>query len=121
MKNLLLFFLLTAGAACAQDKFPKNYAIDVQHYAFDLTLSDQSDTVKGTARITVLAGENIEGFSLDLLDNMKITGVSENGKPLNFNHQGGELVLKAPALKGEERTFEIRYQGIPVSGLIIGR
>ncbi len=103
--------------------------IDVQHYRFELTLSDASDTIKGTASITIKFSARAYGYQLNLASinaggkGMEVQDVSEAGRSLFFTHQNNLLNIQlADAAKtGDTRTFSIRYKGIPADGLIIGQ
>ena len=48
---LSFIFLITFYHSYA-DNYPRNYAIDILHYAFKLTFSDNTDELKGSASIT---------------------------------------------------------------------
>jgi aminopeptidase N len=39
---------------CFADDYPRNYAIDIIHYAFELKLSDDTDEISGKATIRIL-------------------------------------------------------------------
>ena len=103
--------------------------IDVLHYKFEIELSNQSDTIKGRALVTVQFLEPSNKFWLNL------TSPTGNGKGMIAYraNEGNEAVtsvpshdsliitLKKAAQKNETRTFEIVYQGIPSDGLIISK
>lgn len=101
--------------------------IDVQHYRFEIELSDKSDVIKGRAFITIRFLEPADKFMLNLVS------VNKRGKGmmteivryqdgiLPFEHSDDRLtiMLKKPAAKGEVKTFEVIYHGIPADGIII--
>lgn len=126
MKYFLPVFLslfLTA-VAVAQES-----SIDVQHYAFQLTLSDENNSISGVtdARITFTAS-NVTSFSLDLIKKglasstgMQVQSVKENGETVRFSHQDDKIRI-SPATPGkadETRTYTIVYEGVPADGLFI--
>ena len=47
-----LAFLLFASSLSA-DTYPRQPGVDVQHYAFRVTLSDDSDAIRGETTVTV--------------------------------------------------------------------
>jgi hypothetical protein len=54
--NLALFYLffLCGSTFVYADKYPKNHTIDIIHYKFELSLSDFSDEIIGTASLRIL-------------------------------------------------------------------
>lgn len=117
-------FLFTIGLVLSLLSFAQN--IDVQHYDFDLLLSDQSDVVIGKAYIEIKFPEASSQFSLDLGNEedgkgMQTIGVYEKGLPLQFTHGNDKLVITTNAKAGEVKIFEVQYTGIPKDGLIISK
>ena len=54
---------------CFADNYPRNYSIDIIHYAFELKLSDETDEISGKATIRVLFKTNdIRQVRLDLIN-----------------------------------------------------
>src|SRR5579875_2546910 len=74
--GVLLFAFLFSSA---QD-------IDVQHYTFQLTLSDANDTIKGTADIQVKFLQPVRQFALDLVQQ------KNNGKGMQVQSVTGNDV-----------------------------
>jgi len=103
--------------------------IDVLHYKFEVEVSDQSDTIKGRALITLRFKVPSNKFWLNLVSpNGKGKGmiaykVKEADEILSSAHGNDSLMiwLKKPGKKDETRTFEVLYQGIPADGLIISK
>jgi len=108
---------------------PAQANIDVLHYRFEIELSDRTDTIKGRTFVTLEFSETTNKFWLNLTSpNGKGKGmiaylVKENGEAVTsaHGHDSLSIYLKKPAQKGETRTFEIIYQGIPSDGLIISK
>ncbi len=127
LRLCILFFFLS-GTIIAQNHHDRFSKIDVQHYQFGLELSDQSDEVKGNASIKILFKEGIRSFDLDLVSSsggtgMQVNEVKEDGKTLSFEQKGETLSIELEnrAKKGDEKLFEISYQGVPKDGLVIGK
>jgi aminopeptidase N len=131
MKNYLLVFLLTIPVffARASDPYPRNPAIDVQHYRFQLRLSDQSNEIIGEATVEVLfLSDNVSAFELDLVGSqpgentgMKVSAVVSDNQNTPFTHQSDRLRLQlstSPQAR-EKRSFRISYRGVPEDGFII--
>lgn len=120
--NLLILFLLLQTFSKAQSP------VDVLQYGFNLQLTDASDTLKGTAVITVKFLENRDSFSLNLASvkknkGMQVQRVISNGKTFSNTHINDSLIIYAdPGFeKDSVRTFSIMYTGVPADGLIISK
>jgi aminopeptidase N len=102
--------------------------IDVLNYQFEVTLSDTTNSIKGRATITARILKDATTLELDLISmdksgkGMVAYRVLENNTPVTSMHGNDKLVIKSPKAlkKGETRTFEILYEGVPLDGLIIG-
>ncbi|MBX7125235.1 MAG: M1 family peptidase [Cyclobacteriaceae bacterium] len=129
MKQWLFALILFPFSVWAVDPYPRQPQLDVQHYVFRLALYDSTDVVTGHASVTIRFVEPVTSFELDLVGKerggkgMGVTSVQLNGKSLASTFRGDRLVIQLPEAtrQGERKTFEIRYQGIPADGLIIGR
>lgn len=127
MRLLTFLFLLLAFAAQATDNYPKNPDIDVRHYAFDITLSDETDEIKCSATLEILfKKKDLRQVRLDLTNvsngkGMTVTSVTQNGKKLVFTHAKNELLITlANATKaGEQLAINVTYSGVPATGLHI--
>ncbi len=123
MKRLIpLFLFLCSLNGTAQQR------IDVQHYKYDIELSDQSDVINGKAWITTkfLEPASTVVFNLASVEEdkgMQVFVVMENGKALKFLHRDNllQIVLNDVAEKRQVKTFEIQYMGKPKDGLIISK
>ena len=122
MKIILSFFLTLFGfCALAQD-------IDVQHYKYDLMLSDATDKVRGEAEITVTVKPGVKNITLDFVQQnaagkgMKVEKVTGTGVS-SFSQKENHLTisLAKPAAKEQEVVATIIYSGIPADGLIISK
>ncbi|MBF89186.1 MAG: hypothetical protein CMG75_05875 [Candidatus Marinimicrobia bacterium] len=123
--NLFLFtFQIKA------DNYPKNPGIDILHYNFQLTLSDNVDAIKGKATINILFKvENIKEVRLDLInknDNLDGKGMSVSeiiwkDQKLEYFHLNDVLTihLENPSSVNEEISIIIDYYGVPITGLKI--
>lgn len=130
-KHILLsaFLFFITGLSYA-DNYPRNYAIDILHYAFNLTFSDNNDVIKGRADITLQCKQNtIRQIRLDLINQsdkwkgkgMTVQSVTLNNQALRFTHQQDELLIQlndAPYID-QPITIEVVYSGIPAGGMKI--
>ena len=128
---LLLFLSVPVLGARAQDysdSYPKNTAIDVQSYVFELTFSDETDVIEG--RTTVDARFVEDGQSslrLDLIGpvdgkGMTVSSVTGVDGELAYTHADNAVTIdlggNVPA--GQWVRVHVTYSGIPASGLVIG-
>lgn len=131
-KNILFFFVffLTSGFVLADD-YPKNHNIDILHYSFSLTLSDQSNVIEGKTIVTLsFKKDSLEVMRLDLTNKsedfegkgMVVESVYSDGKELAFHHKKDALFIYFPrsSEKGTIIQIAVNYHGIPASGLKIG-
>lgn len=122
-----LLFLGMAFPAAA-DTYPRQPGVDVIHYTFRLTVSDDSDEIAGESTADLLFGrDGLTEVSLDLASaakgkGMTVAEVTASGKPVKYSHEKGRLLLTLdPAPKaGERRAFTVKYSGVPAAGLRIG-
>ena len=87
----LVLSLLLTSQGVAQEP-----TIDVQHYTFHLTLSDDSNSISGMADARVkFTTPGVLSFSLDLIgagpdrgtNGMLVNSVKENGVMVQFSHK----------------------------------
>ncbi len=128
---ILSFTICASVVAFATDNYPKNTDIDIQHYKFELTLSDETDEIIGKTEIHIMpkrSGMTQLRFDLinksDQLDNkgMTVSAVLYNNLPIAFAHKNDELVihLLQPTIADKPIVITIQYSGVPSTGLIIG-
>ena len=102
-----------------------NPVIDVQHYDFSIALNDDSNSIRGTAIISVLFRTNATRFNLDLTQKnssgkgMTVLSVTENNQPVPFSQDSTHLTLQTRGFASSQHNYTIRYEGIPADGLII--
>jgi len=128
---MAFFFASLLSVNVFADNYPRNYNIDVQHYKFELKLSDSSDQINGTTTITVkFKKDGITEFRLDLVNKsltnkgrgMEVESVYSNGLKTPFKHENDALLiyLNSASEKDKLVDFIIKYKGIPAGGLKIG-
>ncbi|MFH1764049.1 MAG: M1 family aminopeptidase [Gemmatimonadota bacterium] len=121
----------TMGSTPPEDTYPRQTGIDAVHYAFRITLQDDTDRIVAEADVSIrfLHG-GVIGLFLDLASvsqtgggkGMTVSAVTSDGAAVEWEHLADRLslTLAAPPESGEVRTFTIRYAGIPAGGLVIG-
>jgi aminopeptidase N len=129
--TLVLVAAGIVGPPAAADTYPRQPGVDVDHYAFELTLSDATDAIRGEATVDVVVLEDgVAALTLDLVQasesgsnrGMTVSGVSEGGRPLHYEHAGDRLriSLDPPGRRGARRRVTVRYGGIAAAGLVVG-
>lgn len=129
MKKIFIFLFPVCSIAWASDPYPKNPALDVIHYAFQLEVNDANDSIEGSASVTINFNKPLGEFELDLINKdasgkgMEVEEILLDGKRLAFAHKNNRLKITLPASMTVDvnLTFQILYKGIPQDGLIIGK
>ncbi len=111
----------------AHDPYPNDPTINVQHYAFHLSLSDHTHEIVGKAEVTIQFEGQVSSFFLDFIERgddgkgMQVSGISQNGTPVKYSHANQRLqIFPEAGMQGNVHTFTIHYKGIPADGLLIG-
>ena len=113
-----------------QDGYPKNWDIDVQHYAFALQLSDDSDSITGQATVEFrFLAPGHTAVRLDLVKRsaaledrgMVVDRVHLRGADMAFRHEDDQIFieLEREAHAQERVQLTVEYHGIPATGLKI--
>ena len=124
---LLLAIALTLSPPLVRaDTYPRQPAVDAEHYVFRLTmLTTQSNAIEGEATVRLrVAHAGVSDAMLDLTSKtadgkgMTVTHVTSNGQPVSFAHDHDRLRLPLPASAkaGDAVTFDIAYHGEPANG-----
>jgi aminopeptidase N len=98
---------------------------DVQHYDFALRLNDSTNRIEGVAKVQVHFAVPLAYWRLDLrgpgpLDSgMRVSSVSEDGKPVSYGQDTNRLYVEVHTAKNELHVYTIAYAGTPRDGLII--
>ena len=125
-----IFNFLLLNAITAQNHTPRFNEIDVQHYIFNLSLSDDSDIIKGRTIISIKFLKTLNEFHLDLNTKNETSGkgmvvqkIMEEENEIEFRQEGKKLYFSLTNLAqiGDIRTFSIEYQGVPEDGLVISK
>ncbi len=122
--------MLAAASAARADTYPRQPGIDVLHYTFRLTLTDESDALEGETTVSFRVLEAGTGaLVLDLAEpspgrdgrGMAVADVVEQGRPLRSERSLDRLriLLEPPGRQGERRELTVRYRGVPAAGLLI--
>lgn len=129
-----LFLLLTKSAFAQLPSYAARYmqpAVDVQNYAFSITLSDSTNEIKGETTIRFTRADDRQSVWFDLIGGksdstqtgMKVREVRlADGKAAPFSQRNDRVFINLPAAQpGQVTEVTIRYDGTPARGLIISR
>ncbi len=111
----------------ARDTYPRQPGVDVVHYAWTLTLRDDTDDIAGDAAIDVrFVTDGVRTIEFDLTSatngkGMTVTAVTLDSAALQFVHDKDriKITLPAPSRAGAHKIFRVRYHGVPANGLRI--
>jgi aminopeptidase N len=124
MRKLAAGLALCVSVAFA-DTYRRQPGVDVQHYVFRVTLSDESDEISGETTVTVrFVKDGLKEFWLDLASaangkGMTVSEVTSAGAAVRYTHQADRLTLTfaAPSKAGELRSYTVKYRGTAADGL----
>lgn len=127
-KPLILIFLFFFSLNLfSKDPYPKNPNIDILNYSFELHLNDSSDIIYGTANIKLSIKPNEDNVRLDLISKnkegkgMSIENILFNGKEIPYTHVDNVINIDTRGIVYSiSDMITVKYEGIPVTGLIIG-
>ena len=128
--TFLIYALLCVSVftLSAQEHHERYSKIDVQHYKFEISLSDVTDRIEAKAEIEILFKQKLTEFRLDLRGvdangkGMLVHSISENGKPLFVHHENSQLIFMIDTVSiNDSRIYTIEYSGIPADGLYISK
>ena len=107
------------------DTYQRQPGVDVQHYIFRVTLSDESDEIAGETSVTVrFVQDGLKEFWLDLASasngkGMTVSEVTAAGAAVPYSHRADRLTLSldTPSKAGELRAYTVKYRGTAANGL----
>ncbi len=105
-------------AAISQN--PPARPFDILHYDLRLTISDQNDTLRGVAVISLRAQRRFTRIHLDFAG-LHATLIEMNHTPLEYHEtpKGLDILLNERTAPGELLQLKMSYVGKPRDGLII--
>ena len=124
---LLIFLFFFTLNLFSKDPYPKNPNIDILNYSFELNLNDSSDIIYGTANIKLSIRPNEDNVRLDLISKnkegrgMSVESILFNGKEIPYTHVDNVINIDTRGIVYSiSDMITVKYEGIPVTGLIIG-
>src|ERR1700761_6400843 len=116
-RSLTSLFVILLLTTVVKAQVPGS-AIDVQHYTYQLQLSDANDEIKGDAAISIKFLKAVSSFKLDLVKQnagkgMLVSSVKEDGKEVKFSQENESLIIDGAAKAASIHTINIAYSGVP--------
>ena len=119
-----LLAALLCARVLAADTYSRQPDIDVQHYIFRVTLSDDSAAITGETTVALqFRKDGVTEAALDLAGasngkGMTVDAVTADSGSVRYHHEADRLHLTFPPAKsGEVRQFTVQYHGTPSGGL----
>lgn len=124
----LLFLVLFTQISFAQDAYPRQDFLDVEHYSFSLKLQDETNAIQGKTTIKINFKEVKEEFFLDFISEksgkgMTVSEVLCESEKCDFRQENDRLYITIPSSLASQKqlSFDIEYDGVPKDGLIISK
>ena len=129
MKAVILFVIFTIIdlSAFADDGYKRNPMIDVQNYAFSITINDTNNIIFGNAAISLNFTGKVSEITFDLKNvnssgkGMTVDSVNFSRGEVKWTHYGNKLTITPDTIvpPGITGIVKVKYHGIPSDGLII--
>lgn len=108
-----LFFSAQAQTSGGKLK-PEQAIMDVRHYTIALNMDFDKKSVDGSTVIDVIMQKPTNVLLLDLLDALKVTAVTVNGKAETFTHKSDLITINlAKQLAAGKASIKVLYGGQP--------
>ncbi len=125
--TLILFLLSFQLAVTAQNYKQRFNEIDVKHYNLALEVNDSTNQIQATMTISLKFKQLVNEFQLDFVEKdstgkgMNIESVFQNKDTVAFTHSNNKITIQPNFVNTDSVfNFEIKYDGVPKDGLIIG-
>jgi len=87
--------------------------VDSLHYHLDIAWDPDDETLTGTTTLAFRATETAPEFQLDLGDPLEVEKVTLDEEEVEAQHNGKDLVVKAPVKADQKYSLVIEYSGTP--------
>jgi aminopeptidase N len=87
--------------------------VDALHYDLDLAWIPEARLLQGEATIAFRATTTAPEFRLDLGDPLEVAAATLDGVDVLVEHNGNQLVVKAPVRADERYLLTVEYAGLP--------
>ncbi|MDO9038225.1 MAG: M1 family metallopeptidase [Lutibacter sp.] len=125
--TLILFLLIFQSAITAQNYQQRFNEIDVKHYSSEIQVNDSTNNIQAKMTVSLTFKQLVNEFHLDLVQKdstgkgMYIESVFQNKDTVSFTHTDNKINIQPNFVNTDSIfNFEIKYNGVPKNGLIIG-
>lgn len=88
-------------------------SVDALHYDLTLDWDPEASVLTGEQELTFRATATAERFQLDLGEPLEVTEVTLDDEPVDFEHDGKDLVVLAPVEADARYVLGVDYSGTP--------
>ena len=88
-------------------------SVDALHYYLDLAWTPDTRTLVGDATIELRSTATGDHLQLDLGEPLEVASVTLDGRDVDFEHDGKNLVVDAAVTRDSRYVLEVRYSGTP--------
>lgn len=123
--SFILFSFTFFTSAFGQNHQERFHSLDVLHYKFEINLNDSTDCIEANATLSINFKKNLDSFILDFSGlneenkGMIVDKILMGNQKVEYTHQDDQISIQTKATRGETKSFQIQYHGIPFDGLII--
>ena len=87
--------------------------VDALHYHLDIAWDADEEKLTGTTTLAFRATQTAPEFRLDLGDPLEVEKVTLDGREVEAEHNGKDLVVKAPVRRDRKYALVVQYSGTP--------
>jgi len=87
--------------------------VDSLHYDLDLAWDPKRETLTGRETLLFRAATTADHVQLDLARQLEVSHVWLDGKAVDFDHPGKDLVVDASVTEGDRHVLQVGYSGTP--------
>jgi len=124
----LIFLIFTFQSAVTAQNYKQRFnEIDVKHYNLNIEVNDSTNSIQATMILSMKFKQLVNDFQLDLVQKdptgkgMNIESVFQNNDTIQFTHSENKITIQPKFVNTDSIfNFEIKYNGVPKDGLIIG-
>jgi len=88
-------------------------SVDALHYDLDLAWTPETETLEGLVTIALRSTGDGDRLQLDLGSSLDVDSVTLDGKDVEFEHSGKNLVISSPVRKDQRYLLAVHYAGTP--------
>jgi aminopeptidase N len=87
--------------------------VDALHYTLDLTWDSQRQRLTAEETLLFRAATSADHVRLDLARQLDVSHVWLDGRPVEYDHPGKDVVVDAAVTEGDRHVLQLAYAGTP--------